>query len=176
VTVTYDNPVNVGGNSWRLSWTSDSEDPCFYIYDLCAGRLIATTTDTSIVVALEAGARLVVEVREAAYTKIPRGYPRQITLFWFRVTATSYYLVEEYVVDTWTARARVYDTGAGSFRYVTRYLDDETSYQWRVTPVGTNGNSGTAKAWTVLVVGYPDPVAATLAHDDETVKVTISAA
>lgn len=55
-------------------------------------------------------------------------------------------------------------------------LADSTTHQFRVTPVGVNGNAGATKTFSLLMVRTPDVPAVTYAYDPGTGAVTIAAA
>ena len=175
MTITMNPPVRAGGSSWRFTWTSDSVAPTFYIYNRSEGALIAQTTETALVISLAPGEAPVIEVREDAYDTIPRGYPSRLLLFWYAGVAVKYYRIEEYVGAAGVARARIYDRGEGHYQYRTRALTDAAAYSWRIIPVGTNGNDGTAVTWTGTLVTYPLPPQVTYGYSDITGAVTITA-
>jgi len=176
MTVTMNPPENVGGNSWRFSWSSDQDDPTFYVYDLSEGGLLDTTKGTSITITLEPGESRVLEVTEEELAAVPRGYPSRLLLYWYGPAGTSYYKVEEYVGAAWVTRARIYDRGQGHFTWRTRPLEDVTTHQFRIVPVGTNGNEGTPVTWSALMVTHPAPPEVDYAYSSGTGKVTVSAA
>ena len=167
--------THLGGSSYIYEWTSDSGDPTFYIYDLAAGVLVTTTKGTSYTVTIEPGESAVLEVRESAYATIPRGYPGRLTLFWYATADTDHYRAEEYSGGQWVLRARILDDGRGHCHWHTRWLEDVTTHQFRVIPVGDNGNEGTAKTWSVLMVRYPDVPDQDFSYDEGTDKVTVAA-
>ena len=76
----------------------------------------------------------------------------------------------------WTERARVRHRETAYMQWMTRWLEDETSHQFRVVPVGTNGNEGTARTLTCLMVRNPTPPDVDYAYSNSTNKVTVSEA
>jgi hypothetical protein len=176
MTVTMNPAKRMGGNSWWLSWSSDLTDPTFYIYDLSGNGLLSTTKETGMLVICEAGESRVIEVRDAVWANVPRGFPGRLDLFWYATADTAHYRIEEYVGSAWALVGKQTDDGAGHWTWRTRFLEDITTHQFRIVPVGTNGNSGTAKTWSVLMVRHPDPPQVTFAYDEDDGTVAIAAA
>lgn len=189
MTLTMHNPVRLGdapasgsgGGVYRFAWSSDQDEPTFWVYR--AGKLIQKSKATSIELTLKAGESAVLFVSEGEPAQLPTQWPGVASLHWDAASGTDYYLVEEYVSSSWVERARVRDRSVlngGSernrFSWTSRTLEDVTSHQFRVTAVGTNGNSSTATSLTVLMVRKPDVPDVTFSYSNDTDKVTISAA
>jgi hypothetical protein len=66
--------------------------------------------------------------------------------------------------------------GRRYFTWLTRVLEDQAQHQFRVTPVGSNGNAGAAKNFAVLMTRIPDPPSVSYSYDAGTGAVTIAAA
>ena len=174
MSVTIEQPQRVGPGAWRITWSSDLSDPTFYVYR--DGRLIATTALTSLVFTIAAGESPVIEVFDDAATLPSTAFPGRVTLAWYAIAAVDHYRIDEYVASVWTQRRRIRDDGSGYFRWRSRFLKDVTSHQFRVVPVGTNGNAGTATSFTVLMVRHPDPPNLTTSYDSGTRQLTFTAA
>jgi len=174
MTVTIATPEQIDAQNWRVTWTSDVEDPTYYVRR--DGELIATTSQTAMFFFVESGESLSLEVLDDADEVAAAGYPGRITLTWGDVAATDHYRVEEYVAAAWTLRTTVTDDGSKYFTWNSRYLEDCTTHQFRIIPVGTNGNQGTALTLTVLMVRHPDVPDVTYSYDSGDAKVTIAAA
>ena len=102
----------------------------------------------------------------------------QIQVFIDETTTPAYkYLkFEESVSAVWTLRKQVEVNGSGYYTFTTRFLEDETTHSFRVTPVGENENSGTAASMTIFMVRNPDAADVTWTYDGSTPKtVTIAA-
>jgi len=166
-------PQYLGGNTWRIAWTSGLEDPTFTIY--LDGELFATTAATHLDLYVEPGSSPVLEVVDDG-AAASQAFPGRLRLQWGREDDTDHYLIEEVVDAAWTERARVRDDGRQYFHWLTRWLEDSTSHQFRVTPIGTNGNAGTAVAFTCLMVRHPDPPDVSMSYDEGTGDLTVSAA
>ena len=180
--VTFRQPRRTGSDAWVIAWTSDQVSPTYRVYR--DGRLIATTTAQSITITVAAGSETpVIEVLDDAADLPAAGFPGRALLAWFRSATGSlnHFRVEEYVGAAWTLRRKLRDPGstinaAGYFTWKSRWLEDVTTHQFRVIPVGDNGNQGSAMTFAVFVVRHPDPPSVTVAWDSGTAKVTITAA
>ena len=66
--------------------------------------------------------------------------------------------------------------GRRYFNWRSRVLEDSATHQFRVTPIGANGNNGTAKNFVVLMVRIPDPPRVSYSYSAGSGVVTIAAA
>lgn len=166
---------SLGGGAWRITWTSDLVDPTFYVYR--DGQLLGTTRAAEWVVRLAAGDRPVFEILDSDDDTAPtatRGFPGFVTLGWYASTGSDRYLIQELVGVDWTTRRTIHDRGQGYFRWKSRFLEDVTTHQFRVVPIGTNENTGTAAAFSVLMVRHPDAPEVEITYSSGTGKLTIS--
>jgi len=175
VTMSTNSPQYLGPMSWLISWSGGAAGATYYVYR--DGQLIATTPGSSIVLSVEPGETPIIEVFDDADTAPMESHPGRVTLAWYASTgaAVDHYRIDEYVSSVWTARARIKDNGDGYFLWRSRGLEDVTTHQFRVVPVGDNGNEGTADTRNVLMVRYPDSPDLSVAWDSGTNKVTFSA-
>jgi hypothetical protein len=162
----------IGPNGWRLSYQSDLPNPTFYIYQ--DGLLVDTTKATTRVLSVPAGESLVVEVLDDPAIKPEAAFPGRLTLGWYSVANAASYRIEEYVSSSWVQRKRVVESGRGYYQWKTRWLEDSTVHQFRVVPVGTNGNDGDPLVFSVLMVRHPDPPDVSYSYSAATQTVTIS--
>jgi hypothetical protein len=111
----------------------------------------------------------------------PEGFPARRTLWWVRSLATD---VEHYRVEqqaegsqTWTTIGLVeHEADRWHYSLMTDRLDDLTTYTWRVVPVDTLGNDGTATTiGPEKIVRAPDAPDWTLSYDEGTDQVTFAA-
>jgi len=174
MTVTISEPERLDSRTWRTSWSSDLEDPAFYVYR--DGYLVAVTALGSMEFHIEGGESLVLEILDDADALPAAGFPGRLLLAWNSVDDADHYMIEEYVDSEWMERAQIADAGKPCFTWRTRFLEDCTEHQFRITPVGTNGNEGDPLTFIVLMVRHPDVPDVAYDYDDETAKVTISAA
>ena len=175
MTVSIVRQIPAGVGAFRVEWSSDlGGTPTFYIYQ--DGQLIRTTESTSMIFRAPSGESLMIEILDSATETPQTAFPGRLTLSWEASTAVNYYLVEEYVASVWTERARVPDTNAYYFSWRTRYLEDVTTHQFRVTPIGTNGNTGARRTFSCLMVRHPDAPSVAYSYASGTGMVTVSAA
>lgn len=136
--------------------------------------MIDTTPAESRTFTVSAGEQLVVEVLDAADERPEAAFPGRLTLGWYRVADAAKYRIDEYIGGNWTQRASIDDTGIGYYQWKTRFLEDSQTHQFRIVPVGNNGNDGDALAFSVLMVRHPDPPSASFSYSSATGTVTIS--
>lgn len=164
--------TRTGPTTWRLNWTSDETNPTFYVYR--DGVLIAQTTAVEWEVTVPAGgAAPVFEVLDAD-DEPTQGYPATVVLAWYAAAGAASYRVEQLDGVDWVEQAEVTDDGLGYLTWQSGTLADGTTHEFRVIPVGSNGNDGTAQAFDVLMVRYPDPPAPTIAYDPNAGTATLS--
>lgn len=183
MSVTYEAPVQLAPNLWRVSWSSDLGAPPATGYRVFRNgvQIGGTVYVESMDFTLDAGESLVVEVLDDPDASPSSAFPSRLTLGWRPVSGAASYRVDEYVASVWTARRVLLEDGSPYYRYETRVLEDVTSHQFRVVPVDEAGNDGTALSFTVLMVRYPDApwpdaeAASHFAYDDGTNEVTVSA-
>jgi len=172
MTVTLETAQRTGTRTWRLSWSSGLSDPTFYVYR--DGELVGSTAQTSMDFLVDAGDSLVVEVLDDPDALPVAGYPARLLLAWGQVDNAEAYRVEEYIGSAWVLRAKVQDRGNQCFTWKSRPLEDCTSHQFRVVPVGDNANLGTALALTVLMVRHPDVPDVDYSYSALSATITIS--
>ena len=173
MTVTINEPQQLDSRTWLITWSSDLQDPTFRVFK--DGSLIKTTQETQMQFQLEPGENLVIEVLDDITDTPSTAFSGKLTLSWNAVANTEKYQIEEFVNSAWTRRATIIDQGQGSFQWVTRFLEDVTIHQFRIVPVGLNGNLGTPITLSALMVRHPDIPAQTMAYDGAGAKtVTIN--
>lgn len=151
----------------EVEYASDLADPLFRIW--IDGVLATTTTATRATVPLGS----IVDVLDTGLTP-PPVFPPRLTLRWDGVAGAAKYRVEEFVDGAWVPRASVPDDGTNHYRFRTRVLEDGVTHAFRIVPVGTNGNDGTAKTVSALVVRNPDPPTVAFSYNPETQKLTVT--
>ena len=165
------NSEPVGPGRWRLAWNGGT--PPYAIYR--DGAKIGATRETAWVFALAPGERPVIEVLEDS-AEAPPARPGRFLLTWHRVSGAERYRIEEKVSGTWTFRREVRDEGLEYLTYRTRWLEDDTTHEFRVMAIDAAGNQGTALALSGLMIRYPDPPPVSYSYDDQAGEVTVSAA
>ena len=169
--VTITNQVRTGANSTLITYSSSLSSPTFYIY--VDGVLTAQTTQTEYTIAVNPGETIVVEILDDAAAQAMQIFPGKARLGWFFVEDTNYYRIDEYIEDEWVERRKMPENN-GYMEFESRFLEDGQSHQFRIVPVGTNGNEGTAREFSVLTVRTPDTPDVDYTYSSITNKITIS--
>ena len=172
MTVTIETVQQIDARSVRVLWSSGLGDPTFYVW--LDGVYAYKTALTQGVFTMAAGAAVIIDVFDAAAAEPAAAYPGRLLLGWWPSPDVDYYRIDEYYNSAWLERVRVQDHGEGFFTWRTRFLADVTSHQFRIVPVGIDGNEGGAINLTSLMVRHPDPPDVAYAYDSGTTKVTIS--
>lgn len=172
MSVTIRTAKQIDDRSVRLTWSSDGEDPTYYIW--IDGVFAYETSLTEGVFPIVPGAAAIIDVFDSSSDEPSVAYPGRFLIGWWPSDAVDYYRIDEYYDSAWLERARVIDNGEGFFTWRTRFLEDVTSHQFRIVPVGTDGNEGTATTFTSLMVRHPDPPDVSYSYDSGTTKITIS--
>lgn len=178
MTVTINDPVNAGDGVWFVTWSTDlGAGTIFYIY--LDGLFLYETTLTSGTFTVPPGTTeetsLVLEILDEEKTAPVSTWPMTATIAWLAVDGADYYQVEE-DVSGWTVRKRIAAGNLEYYRWESRPLEDVTTHNFRVTAIGTNGNSSTVAALAILAVHNPTKPHVSISYSDSTHKVTISAA
>jgi len=171
--VTLGTPVQLFAGYWRLTFTSGLSDPTFYVY--VHGELEVTTKDTSIELFVDPDESPVIDVLDDANQAAGTVFPGRLKLTWFGITTADFYLIEEFVSAVWTERGRIFEDKRGYYSWRTRWLEDVTTHQFRVTATGLTGNSDTPATLTALMVRHPDVPNVTTVYSSGTGKVTFTA-
>lgn len=172
--VTLQPPVRFGAMSFLLEFSSNLEDPTFYIY--ADGVLIAETKQNDYILAAGEGENIFIEVLDDAEALPMQVFPGKARLCWFGADETieaDYYRVDEYSDSQWTPRASLPENG-GYLAFESGLLDDGKVHRFRIVPVGVNGNEGQAKEFAILVVRYPDEPSVNIEYSSITKKITIT--
>jgi len=161
----------VTGQLWRVSWTGSAD--LYYVY--VDGVLAATTSQTWYDLTVGVGQSPMVDVLDDSAATPDETFPAGITLAWYSVGGgVAQYRIDKYIDGQWVEQATVSDAWYQVWRSGT--LADDTDHQYRIVPIGTNGNEGTAVEYIALVVRNPDPPAVTMAYDAGDGTVTIDEA
>jgi len=171
--VTIQPPIRTGRRTWLLRYSSDQEDPTFYIY--IDGTLVAETHHTEYEISINIGESYIAEILEDASQLPMQVFPGKQRLNWFGFTEgdVDYYRIDEYIDSAWVERKRKKETG-GYITFESRFLEDGQTHTFRIVPIGIDGNEGTAKQFAVLMVRHPDVPDVGYTYDGGTNKVTIT--
>ena len=174
--VTISEPIFVAVGQWLVEWSSSfGADARFWIY-LNGSLIESNSPTTSMIVVLDSGGLAELEVLDAAVSDDDPTYPARTRIAWYAVDGAAQYRVEEYVSGDWTERKTFRSEDADFFVFESRILEDSTSHQFRVVPIGADANEGTPLSWTILMVRRPDPPNVTFSYSSGTGEVTIASA
>ncbi|QDU61230.1 hypothetical protein Pan216_20840 [Planctomycetes bacterium Pan216] len=145
--------------AFRLSFSSDETPPVPFRV-VRNGDMIYSFTSTDgtgeITVTVEPGTVPFFEILDRAGQRPQPAFPGRLTLAWQAVTGATRYRVDEYVDSEWTERQTIASTGETSYTWVSRWLEDSASHQFRVVPLDNAGNEGSAQTFAALMVRHPD--------------------
>lgn len=164
-----------GGRSWRFTAVSSLPTPTYY-WRVDGARWHSGPEDT-VLVPIDDGTPTV-WVSDDGWGSDDEHFPGRQTLQVFidedSSPAYAYLRIDEYVSGSWTERKRLTCDGRGWYTWTSRYLEDVTVHQFRVVPVGENGNEGTPASFAALMVRHPSPPAVSHSYDENTGKVTVT--
>jgi len=176
MTVTINEPSNLGGGQWLVEWSSSlGANATFWIY-LNGLLMEADSPTTSMLVVLDGANAINLDVLDVEPSVDDPIYPDRARFAWYAVDGAVSYRVEEYVDAAWTERKTFGSEGADFFAYESRVLEDATTHQFRVVPIGADANEGTPLTYSVLMVRRPDPPVVSYTYSDDDGKVTIASA
>lgn len=171
--VTINSVTDLGGGRWLLAFSSSAPPATFYLY--ADGVLLSTQTAGEYVLTVLDGVVPTIEILDDAATDPQPAFPSYLTLGWITDADAARYRIEEYTGGQWVEVATVAHNGQAWQSYATQALADETTHQWRVVPIDAAGNDGTAVAFVVLLVRYPDVPSVSYSYSAVTGTVTVAA-
>lgn len=179
MTVTYDSLLPIGPNQWRLTCHSDiTPAPTLRLF--ISGELKGQNTSGIFDFGTLANEYPVLEVLDDDDAVPKTAFPSSMLLTWYAPRSTNVavasYRIEQWDGAEWDFLDSVREDGRGWYSYRTAVLADETTHRFRVTPIGVNGNSGTAQIYQALMVRHPDPPSVRYSYDSDTREITIAAA
>lgn len=167
--------VSVDPQVVRVSFESTLEPATFRVYR--EGALISTIEsedgEGSVLLSIAPEDSPYIEILDDSGPPVP-AYPGRFTIHWPSISGPSSFLIEEYVGGNWVELATVPAEPVGSNRFLTRWLEDGQVHQFRVTPIDSEGVSGTAVERSALMVRHPDVPQPTVTYSAVTAKVTVS--
>jgi hypothetical protein len=170
--VTLQEPVQVGPNAYRLTWSSELSDPVFRIYR--NGVLVTQTRATSWVFHMPPKETHDIEIFDDAAEVSRGGRAPSVALQWVPVAGAEDYLVEQFITGEWTPVGVVQEVGATQNSLLIDALADVTTHDFRVTARNPRGASTPATVDFTLV-RTPDAPEVSMTYDDGTKKVTVAA-
>jgi len=175
MTVTMNQFQRVGPSTWNISWTSDLEAPLFHVY--MNGILYLETYANNFNYTVELNESPVFQVFDNTTDRPLDAFPDRFTINWLYPgdpSEVDYFLVHEYDDGDWVDREKVLYDGKIYYSYISRVLEDQTVFTFKITPIGINGNEGTPSYYSALMVRYPDPPAPGYSYSSGTTKITIT--
>ena len=171
-----DNPVWMGGNNWRVIWTSSlgADTPCRVFVD---GQYVRTTRAQHVDLSLEDGRSATVEVLDDLVTQPQLDTSPFVELRWPSVPKAKRYRVEQLIAAVWTVIGEVANKPGGELSYRLPALPgSSTDHDFRVTTIGDDDNESTATGVKVTMVKRPDPPSVSVTFSNATKRITIAAA
>lgn len=158
-------PVRVtDNNQWLIQWIALVPGP-FYVW--ADGRYRLTTYQTQVYILSESDAdRLIIDVFDSPDDRPDTVRSTRFEIRWGGTAATQEYRVEQYIDSSWVVQAIVEDNGGDDYSFWSDPLDDSTTHQFRVTPIGINGLDGTALTVSKKMVRQPSESNHDVAFDD----------
>lgn len=171
MTVTFQDQVWFDEQTVEVFWASSISGATFYIY---RDREFVTSTGAgSYQFRVVPGEYLLIDVFDSSSDEPEYAAPGRVNLCWFEVSGSVSYLIQEKVGAYWQDRESVLDNGEGFFRYLTRYLEDASTTEFRVFPIDAADNRADATVFTVVQVRHPEIPEVGYTYDSATGKVTI---
>lgn len=181
MTVTQNTLKQVNSFTWNVSWESDIADtfPLYQVY--VNGVLYQETFEKSINYTVDLNESPVFHVYDNLTDRPPYVVPDRFTIPWQTqyfppadINGIDYFLVQEYDDGEWVDREKIiYDRNL-YYTYITRVLEDQTVFTFKITPYGVNGGAGTPSYYSALMVKYPPPPIPTMVYSSIDAKVTIT--
>lgn len=177
MSVTYGMPQQIDAVTWRLPVTTDAFAPAtLYVYrdGVLVDTVVTSTGRADLWLSVPAGTNPYYEVLDEDCRRQP-AHPGRFTVYWTGVSGAVSYTIEEFVASVWTERATVRDDGAGAFRWISRWLEDVATHQFRVSATDAAGNSSSTTSFSALMVRRPDIPDATVAKTAAALTLDVTA-
>lgn len=177
--VTYNKPTPIDEQAVRFSGTSNATIPWnfrLYLNGVKREDRLAKYADWEYTANVPPGEGVLVEVLDNENAIPAAAFPGKATLNWVAVDNAVQYRVEEYVSGFWTELQTFDAEGRTAFVLDTRWLEDQTTHQFRVIPISGEFNEGTPLSFSFLMVRIPDYPVVDYAFDAGMGKVTLTEA
>jgi len=172
-------PIRLDISSWEVPFTTDRTPPVdirVCVNGAVVNQYTLDGTADSVRVQCQPGEGIALEILDSEAAILSPAFPGRLTLNWTAVTSAKSYRVEEYVAAVWTERETITARGETAFSWETRWLENQTTFQFRVIPITAGGTEGTALTYSALMVRADEVPDVTYTYAAGTGKVTIAAA
>lgn len=172
MTVTIEQLLELGPGRWRVTCSSDIAGSTFQLY--LSGEAAGENQSGVFEFVTLPDEYPIVEVLDSEDEIPSSAWPSSVLIMWNSsrnitptpAQETSHYLIEQFVGGQWTLVDRIEEEDEVGFHtWRTGVLADGQTHQFRVTPMGINGNSGTPRSYTIPMVRHPDPPSVTFEYD-----------
>lgn len=170
--VTINKPEFIGTQTVKVTWSSDLTDPFFSVFK--DGFLIDITNQTEKIFLLNPGESLIIEILDDPNQLPAIAFESRLTLGWYPSAGSKRYRIDEFVNAAFVEVASINDNEEGFFTWKTRPLEDDTTHQFRIVPIGLNDVEGTIRNFTVLMVRHPNPPDQNFTYSEVTNQLTVS--
>lgn len=177
--VTFTDIIAGNGNTFLIRWTSDATAPVsFRVYR--EGRKVTAFTSADgtgeVVLVIAPDTSPYLEVLDNDSLQPSPAFSGHLTLNWMATAGAESYAVQWWDGSAWQTQASIEDTGFASYSWLTQWLADSTTHQFRIVTTATDGTTATSATMNLLMVRHPDSPNVTYTYSAGTGKVTIAAA
>lgn len=161
---------DLGNGAWEVQALSTLESPTFYAYR--HGVFSSQNQTGRFLFQLQDGEHLRVDIVDDLDDAPEPGYPGRAVLQWDEAVGATSYRIEQFIDAAWTQVSLIQASSLSVYEWVSNWLDNLTTYQFRVVPV-VAGNDGYPREFTFEMHRRPDrPVVDAFAYDDGTNTIT----
>lgn len=139
------------------------------------GMTLRQVSRSPVLIRVPSGESVDVEIVEAGSEETVPAADVAAEVRMARVAGARQYRIDEYVSGSWVERATLDDASADELARRMAPLTRGSSNQYRVVPIGADGNEGTAAAVTVEGLRPPDVPLVSWTYDADTGLVTVAA-
>lgn len=163
--VTFQSPQQLGTTTWLIPWTSDQGSPTYRVF--LDGVQVSTQLEASYILKLDTNVPVpIIEVLDTSTAVPSPAFPSYLIFGWNLDLNAAQYLIEQWTGSAYVTIGTINaDTTKAWQVYATGILADETTAQWRITPIDAYGNNGTPVVFTDLMVRNPDVPAPTFTYN-----------
>lgn len=156
---------------YRAEWESTIIDATFYIF--VNGEEYGETTSNLFDFPVGEGETVTIDVFDVIGQTPEHAFPSNMTLAWLQIDGFQGYRIEKFVNAAWVVLETLAQEDYRYRTFVSETLEDETVHDFRIVPIGGDGNDGTPLPVSGLMVRRPDNPEFTAVYDDPTRTITI---